>query len=33
LVNNATTKEVIIHGVSPPMPTINLDLEKVKTIS
>jgi hypothetical protein len=33
LVNNATTKEAIARGFSPPMPAINLDLEKVKIIS
>jgi len=29
LVDSAATKEAIAHGVSPPMPAVNLDLEKV----
>jgi hypothetical protein len=32
LVDSAATKEAIARGVSPPMPAVNLDLEKVKTI-
>jgi hypothetical protein len=33
LIDNVATKEAIARGVSPPMPIVNLDLEKVKTIS
>jgi hypothetical protein len=33
LIDSATTKEVIACGVLPPMPIINLDIKKMKTLS